>query len=110
MAIRRRKRGTTPVAAIDPKRTRAVVKDPENAASLLFEGGLALWGVYRWLSWRVQAPETVAVECLDPLPDIGDGPFNFLCDIPWEKVPVFQDVDRFLPDRLVFGFSPLPDN
>src|SRR5207249_6421676 len=77
MAIRRRERRTTPVASIDPIRTGAGVKDLQNPASLQIQRGLALWRVYIGLSRGIQTRETIAVECLYPLPDIGKGPLDF---------------------------------
>jgi hypothetical protein len=57
-----------PVASIDFIGTRAGVQDLQNAPSLLFKGGLPL-SRSTWFPWRVQGLDTMAVECLYPVPD-----------------------------------------
>ncbi len=110
MAIRRSKRGTAPVAAIDSIRTRGVMKDFQNAASLLIQDRLSLCGVDVRLPRGIQTLEAVEIEGPYPVLDVGKRSFYFLGDVLWENGPVFQDSDRFLPECPVLRFPPLLKN
>lgn len=84
------------------------MKDLQKPASLLLQLGLA--PVYIGFSRGIQTRQTIPVECVYPLADIGKRPVDFVCDVLREQVPVFQDSDRFLPEPLIVGLPPPREN